>query len=104
MKTKSPAFPLLAIAFILALLLGLALYTAKLLAPIAHRLAVALLETLKTYLRAVLQVAMETIEAVAYYCYPQGTENVLDVLTGMIVFDVCIAIAYVCNWGCRICE
>lgn len=100
MKTKSPAFPLLAIALLLTLLLGLALYTVKLLAPIAQKLAVALLETLKTYLRAF----TGTIEAIVYYYYPQGTENVLDVLMGMIVFDVCIAIAYVCKWGCRICE
>lgn len=91
---------MLATALLLALLVGLALY----IAPTAQKLAVALLETLKTYLRAVLQVAVETIEAVAYYCYPENTENVLDVLMGMIVFDVCIAIAYVCNWGCRICE
>lgn len=104
MTTKSTAFPLLALILILTLLLGLAIYTAKLLAPIAQKLAVALLEVLKTYLRTLLQEATGTIEAITYYHYPQGTENVLNVLMGMMVFDVCMAIAYVCKWGCRICK
>lgn len=104
-RNISPAIvillPLVILVTLVNLFIHLAIWVADTYYPYLERFAIATYRTAKVYLSALLTVVATKATHASYYFRPTADDGAVDAFIGVLMSDICGAIAYMCKAGCR---